>query len=60
MFKNSFRDHRQQWHEKITSAMVRRRWGNKECIGQMIKRRRLKWLGHVTRMPDCRIPNKYY
>ena len=49
---------RQQWSERITSATVRRRWGNEECIDQMIKRRRLDWLGHIARMPDDRIPKK--
>ena len=51
---------RQQWHERITSATVRRRWGNEECIDQMVKRRRLEWLGHIARMPDNRIPKKVF
>ena len=49
---------KQQWSERITSATVRSRWGNEECIDQMIKRRRLEWLGHIACMPDNRIPRK--
>ena len=37
---------------------VRSSWGNEECIDQMIKRRRLEWLGHIAYMPDNRIPRK--
>ena len=51
---------RRGWHERITSATVRRRWGNEECIDQMVKRRRLEWLGHIARMPDNRIPKKVF
>ena len=36
------------------------RWGNEECIDQMIKRRRLEWLGHIACMPDVEFLEKFY
>ena len=49
---------RQQWSKRITSATVRSRWRNEECIDQVITRRRLEWFGHNARMSDNRIPRK--
>ena len=37
-------------------AEVRRRWGDEETAEEKVKKRRLEWLGHLARMPDCRIP----
>ena len=47
---------RKQWEERITSAKVRRRWGEEETVAEIVMRCRLEWLGHVARMPDQRIP----
>ena len=47
---------RQQWSQRITMAEVRRRWGDEETAEEKVKKRRLEWLGHLARMPDCRIP----
>ena len=57
MFKSNFRDYKQR-SERNTSATVRSKWGNKECLDQMIKRRILEWLCHIAHMPDNRIPRK--
>ena len=35
---------------------VRRRWGDEETAAEKIQKRRLEWLGHLTRMPCQRIP----
>ena len=47
---------KQQWTEKITMAELRRRFGDKETVGEKIQRRRLEWLGHLARMPEHRVP----
>ena len=46
----------QQWRERISSEMVRKRWGDEETITTKLLKRRLEWLGHVARMPNYRIP----
>ena len=47
---------RQQWEQRISSEVVRERWGDKEIITAMLQKRRLEWLGHLARMPDHRMP----
>ena len=47
---------KQQKDERITSAEVRRRWGEEQTVAEVVMGRRLEWLGHVARMPDHRIP----
>lgn len=44
--------------QHITSESVREKWGDPETITSKVIKRRLEWLGHVARMPDCRIPKK--
>jgi len=36
--------------------VVRKRWGDEELAAVTVKKMRLKWLGHVARMPDYRLP----
>ena len=45
-----------QWTQRITSAEVRRRWGDLKTISTRVKQRRLEWLGHLARMPNHKIP----
>jgi len=47
---------RQQWQEHITSANIRRQWGDTETIATKLRKHRLEWLGHVARMNDHRLP----
>ena len=47
---------KQQWSKRITMAEVRRQWGDEETAAEKVRRRRLEWLGHVTKILDHRIP----
>ena len=42
------------WDKRISTDEMRRRQGSRETVAEMMKRRRLEWLGHVARMPDYR------
>ena len=46
----------QQWEKHITAQEVRQRWGDLESATDQVCKRRLEWLGHLARMPECRIP----
>ena len=48
----------QQRMERISSVQVAKRFGMEESLEDMIIARRLRWLGHVARMSDERIPKK--
>jgi len=41
----------------VSNVEVRSRTGMAK-LGEIIKERRLRWLGHVIRMEDCRIRNQ--
>ncbi|KAK1880299.1 PHD finger protein 14, partial [Dissostichus eleginoides] len=43
------------WRDKVTNEAVLARTGSKS-IFQTLKVRRLRWLGHLRRMPDGRLP----
>ncbi len=45
-----------QWEESITSSAVREQWGDVEIIETKLMRRRLVWLGHLSRMRAHRLP----
>ena len=45
------------WRDKITNVEVRRRTGM-DKLEDIIRRRRLQWLGHVYRMEQERIPKQ--
>ena len=44
-----------EWHHKVTNNEVLR-LANMDSIYSLLKQRRLRWLGHVRRMDDGRIP----
>jgi len=41
----------------VSNVEVRSRTGMAK-LGEILKERRLRWLGHVIRMEDCRIRNQ--
>ena len=43
------------WRDKVTNEAVLARTGSKSMF-QTLKVRRLRWLGHLRRMPDGRLP----
>ncbi|KAI4787141.1 hypothetical protein KUCAC02_029076 [Chaenocephalus aceratus] len=43
------------WRDKVTNEAVLARTGSKSMF-QTLKIRRLRWLGHLRRMPDGRLP----
>nr|CAH8869750.1 unnamed protein product [Trichobilharzia regenti] len=49
-----------RWFHKISNVDVRRRVLGKEgkSIDEAIKLHRLRWLGHVLRMPNHRLPRR--
>ena len=47
---------RQQWSQRLSSAELRRRWGDTETASVKVMKRRLEWLGHLARMPEERTP----
>ena len=44
--------------EHITSSQIRESFGMKELVEEMIVQRRLRWLGHVSRMDQSRMPKQ--
>ena len=44
--------------EKITSIQIAKRFGMDESLEDTIIARRLRWLGHLARMEDDRVPKK--
>jgi len=46
-----------KWYNRVSNVEVRKRIGMAKLEG-VIKERRLRWLGNVIRMDDCRIPNR--
>ena len=46
----------QQQSDRITSAQLRRHWGDPVPLSVKMRHRRLEWLGHVARMPEDRVP----
>ena len=46
-----------KWYDRMSNVEVRKRIGTAKLEG-VIKERRLRWLGNVIRMDDCRIPNR--
>ena len=49
---------KQQWEQHISAEEVRDRWGDKESISTKLRKRRLEWLGHLSRMSEDCMPKK--
>ena len=45
----------QQWKEKITTRELAECFGMTESMTDILRRHRLRWLGHVTRMDDSQM-----
>ena len=41
--------------DRVSNTEVRQRCGNQPRVEELIRRNRMRWLGHVARMPDERI-----
>ena len=44
------------WQDKVTNNVVLRKAGISSLL-TLLNQRRMRWLGHVARMEDGRIPN---
>ena len=44
----------------ISNAELRSRWGDVGLISDTLRKRRLRWLGHVARMPEDRLPKQLF
>ena len=47
-----------QWHEHLSSAVLAQRAGLPHDISTLLREYRLRWLGHVARMPPSRTPKQ--
>ena len=45
------------WRDRVTNEEVRRRTGQ-TTLEKVIRERRMRWLGHVVRMEEVRIPKQ--
>jgi len=45
------------WYDNVSYVEVRKRTGMAK-LEEIIKERKLRWLGHVIRMEDGRMPNQ--
>ena len=48
----------QQWNEKLTSQRLSHKFGMQHSISDIILKQCLRWLGHVGRMDEERLPNR--
>ena len=48
----------QQWNERLTSQSLSHRFGLQHSISDIILEQCLRWLGHVGRMDEERLPNR--
>ena len=48
----------QQHTERISSSQVREMFGMREMVGEIAMLNRMRWLGHIARMPEHRIPKQ--
>lgn len=47
----------QQWTH-VSNLDLRKRWGDVGLVSDMVRSKRLEWLGHVARMSEDRLPKK--
>ena len=43
---------------RLTSAQLRSRFGDEKSVAEKVRSRQLEWLGHVSKMPDNRMPKR--
>ena len=48
----------QQWNERLTSQRLSQKFGMQHYISDIILEQHLRWLGHVGRMDEERLPNR--
>ena len=48
----------EQWQRSLTNQSLRDSIGLEKSVGDMIRFRRMQWLGHVCRMDDSRLPKR--
>ena len=48
----------QQWEEHLSSELLAKWFGMPEDMTDLLRHHRLRWLGHVARMDDCRAPKR--
>ena len=44
--------------QHISNGELRKRWGDSDLLFDVLRRRRLQWLGHAARMPSERLPKQ--
>ena len=47
-----------QWKEQITSKELAGSFGMTENMADIIRKHQCRWLGHLVRMDNCRIPKQ--
>jgi hypothetical protein len=48
----------QQWEQRIKTSEIKEKVGMSESMDDIIRQRRMRWLGHVARMGEERIPKR--
>eukprot|EP00117_Sycon_ciliatum_P042213 scpid83525/ scgid6249/ Putative uncharacterized transposon-derived protein F52C9.6 len=48
----------QQWQDRISSEELARRFGMPSSMAEVVRCHRLRWLGHLGRMEDSRLPKR--
>lgn len=48
----------EQQQSHISNADLRQRWGDPGLVSDILRKRRLQWLGHVARMSEDRMPKR--
>ena len=48
----------EQWKQHLSTQMIRMDVGIESSMEELVVKRRLRWLGHIARMPTDRLPKK--